>query len=133
MSYISECRISLEILVSAGFNPTKQEFTGYGKWWRKTPYTRSWIISNNNIASLSTIINENDYIIINLPPAPTVKDIVNLDTINIGITIYFNNKPFNIGQGETIITVNNEVATGDCSIADNDVVTLLKPVLSKQF
>ena len=112
-----------EILVSAGFNPTKQEFTVMvnGEEKRHTLYPE--LLVNNNIASLSTIINENDYIIINLPPAPTVKDIVNLDTINTGITIYFNNKPFNIGQGETIITVNNEVATGDCSIADNDVVT----------
>lgn len=112
-----------EILTNAGFNPTKQEISYIVNGEEKRHSLYPELLVNNTIASLSTIINANDYIVINLPPQPTIKDLVSLNTLNTGMTIYFNQKSFTLEQGEIIFSLNNEPASLDSIVNDNDIIS----------
>ncbi len=102
-----------EILVSAGFSPSPYRFT-YTVNGTRTQHSESAIIRvNDKIATVSQPLEPNDSITFIEPKEPTLGRLLNLDSLDKGIKIYFNQKEYLIPTSHYKITMNHTNASLD--------------------
>ena len=115
-----------EVLNSAGFPPTgkKVKYTLNDK---ESQYTISpKILLNDNPATLTTEVHQQDYIEYIAPELPKLGDVLNVSELDASLVIYYEGQEHKIPSATVSLEVNGHPATPNTLIADGSNVRFMK-------